>query len=279
MPLFRRVEGEYLGKVSSLRRLMPHLMPGRNESIVFFEQQFELTGTLAYLKRRAADPEGPHLTFFHVVLAALVRIFHERPQMNRFVVGRRLYQRKGIELSFAVKKKFHDEAPLTTVKITFEPTDTLEDVARRVEAAIGVGRGEAQTGTEKEMGFFTALPRSVLRFSMWLQGVLDYFNLLPGAMIRPDPLYASMFLANLGSVGIDAPFHHLYEYGTTPLFGTIGKIHKAPVVTPEGELAVRDVVKLRYSFDERIADGFYCARSLELFQRLVEAPEALERTV
>ncbi len=86
-----------------------------------------------------------------------------------------------------------------------------------------------------------------------------------------------MFLANLGSLGIDAAYHHLYEYGTVPLFGTIGRVKKAPVVDANGEVVVRDVLETRWTFDERIADGFYCARSLEMFRSMVEHPEQLER--
>jgi pyruvate/2-oxoglutarate dehydrogenase complex dihydrolipoamide acyltransferase (E2) component len=94
-------------------------------------------------------------------------------------------------------------------------------------------------------------------------------------MVREDPLYASVFLANLGSIGLEAPFHHLYEYGTVPLFAVIGRISKEPIVDADGALAVGQVVHLRYTLDERIADGFYCARSLELLRELLEHPERL----
>ncbi len=275
MPLFRRPEGTYLRDVHPLRKLMPHLMPGRNESIVYFEQELRVGKALAWLDARNARG-GPKLTFFHLVLAGVVRALAERPQMNRFVVGRRLYQRDAIELSFAVKKRMADDAPLTTVKIRFVPGDGVDNDAGRVDEAIGVGRGEAQTSSEKEVALVTKLPGFLVRLAFWLQRTLDGLNLLPAAMIRPDPMYASMFLANLGSVGLDAPFHHLYEYGTIPLFGVIGRIQKAPVVTAEGTLAVDDVVRLRWSFDERIADGFYCARSLDLFKAWLEDPSTLE---
>ncbi|MFN7134099.1 MAG: 2-oxo acid dehydrogenase subunit E2 [Myxococcales bacterium] len=273
MPLFRRGDGELVTGAPPLRVLMPHLMPGRNESAVYFAQQLRIAGTQAVLAARA--PGSARVGFFHVLLAALVRTLSERPLLNRFVVGRRLYQRRGIALSFAVKKAMSDSGALTTVKVRFDGTERLEAVASRVEAAVQEGRGERPTQSEREMNLVTRLPQPVLRLAMWAQRVLDGCNLLPDALTRDDPLYASAFVANLGSVGLDAPWHHLYEYGTVPLFMVIGRTHRAPVVEADGQLAVAEVVEVKYTLDERIADGFYCARSLERFRELVEDPALL----
>lgn len=254
---------------------MPFLMPTRTEAMVFFEQQIDLERTLAYIEARRA--RGDEINLFQIILAGLVRIFAARPQIHRFVAGRRLYQRRTIELSFSVKKAFSDEAKLTTVKVAFEPSDTLDDVARRVREAVGVGKGEPSTVSEKEMSVISRLPRFAVRGAMTAQRVLDYFNLLPSTMIANDPMYASMFVANLGSIGLDAAFHHLYEYGTIPLFAAIGRVHRAPVVTGDDQVQVRSVVDVRYTFDERITDGLYCARSLELLRGWIEDPTTLER--
>jgi hypothetical protein len=121
------------------------------------------------------------------------------------------------------------------------------------------------------------LPRFVVRLLVAAQRVLDYLNLLPGGTIRSDPLYASMFLANLGSVGIDAGYHHLYEHGTVPLFRVIGRVKKVPVVDNNGAVVARDLLETRWTFDECITDGFYCRRSQEIFRSMVEHPEHLER--
>ncbi|MFW6067157.1 MAG: 2-oxo acid dehydrogenase subunit E2 [Myxococcota bacterium] len=254
--------------------MMPHLMPTRSESVVFFEQQIDLSRTLPYLEERRA--RGEAITLFHVVLAGLVRVLATRPQLHRFVVGRRLYQRHTIELSFAVKKQFTEEARLTTVKVAFASTDTLDDVVRRVLEGVGTGKGDRDTTSEREMSVVTRLPRFAVRGLMAAQRALDYFNLLPASMVKNDPLYASMFVANLGSIGLDAAFHHLYEYGTVPLFAAIGRVHRAPVVTEGERLEAREVCRMRYTFDERIADGYYAARSLELLKGWVENPASLE---
>ena len=277
MPIFRRPDGDLLARAPTLRRLMPFLMPTRNEAVVYFEQQIEVAAAMELVSRLNAQRPGRRVTLFQVVLFALMRTFAARADLNRFVVGRRLYQRKRIELSFAVKKEKTDTGGLTTVKVAFDPGDTLETALDRIDARIGEGRGAKKLRSETEMDLVTMLPRFLVRFIMWAQRALDYVNLLPASMIDPDPLYASMFLANLGSVGLDSAYHHLYEYGTVPFFATMGRVQRAVVVDAGGAPAVREVVSLKYSFDERITDGLYCARSLDLVKGWLEDPAALER--
>jgi hypothetical protein len=277
MALFRRPDGDRVKDEGVTRRMMPFLMPRRNEAVVYFEQQIDVTNLLAFLERANAGLPEKKYTFFHAVLCGMARAMGARPKMNRFIVGHRLYQRKKMEFSFAVKKKLNDEAVMTIVKLPFEADDTLSSVRERIDAAINRGRDEKKTTSEKEMRLATMLPRFLLRFVLWLLRALDSFNLLPASMIEADELYTSIFIANLGSVGLEAPYHHLYEWGTAPLFGVIGRIAKTPVVDDKGQVVVRDMVTFRWSFDERIADGYYCARSLDIFKDLLMHPELLEQ--
>jgi hypothetical protein len=115
----------------------------------------------------------------------------------------------------------------------------------------------------------------VLRLGVRVVRRLDAWGLLPASFSADDPLYASAFVANLGSVGLDAAYHHLYEYGTIPIFVTLGRLHRAPLVRADGSLGIREVFTLRYTYDERIEDGFYAARALERLQALLETPAQL----
>jgi hypothetical protein len=89
-------------------------------------------------------------------------------------------------------------------------------------------------------------------------------------------MYASVFLANLGSLGLDAVYHHMYEWGNSPFFIVVGKRKKEPVVNDRGELEVQEVVDMNITLDERITDGVYFARTLEMLADLIENPEKLE---
>lgn len=275
MSIFRRAEGPLDDDVRGMRRMLPLLMPGRNEAVVLFEQIIDVTKTLAFIEERnRARPVK--VTLFQIVLAAMLRTFVERPDLNRFVVGGRLRRRAKIEFSFAVKRSMRDDAGLTTAKVSFEPDDDLDRVGERMYAQVREGKAGKKTTSDVEMDLITVLPTFLVRWLLALQRWLDERNLMPPSMIRADPLYASAVFANLGSVGLDSAYHHLFEYGTCPIFATVGKLKKGVVVGDDGAPVVRDVVSIKFSFDERITDGYYCARSLDLFQRYLEDPRLLD---
>lgn len=276
MPLFTRPDATRPRALNPLRRTMPILMPGRNEAAVYFEQRLELADTLAWLDAANADrPHDDRYKLFDLVLTAAVRTLALRPRLNRFVAGGRLWQRDHIALGFAVKPERSDHSGIRTVKQRFAPDITLPQLRAQVRDAIEQGRTGPESGPEQEMRLLTHLPVSIMRRLMRLQRTLDALGLIPAALLRDDPLYSSIMLANLGSIGLDAPYHHLFEYGTTSLFITLGTIKQAPVVLSDGQVAARPVIDLKYTLDERIADGFYCALSIELFQNLLLDPDTL----
>ena len=137
------------------------------------------------------------------------------------------------------------------------------------------GRGGAPSTSDREVHAILRLPvplrRLVMRSGRWLDSV----GLLPRAMIEADPMYASAFVANLGSVGLDAAYHHLFEHGTTPIFVTMGRLHLAPVVAADRSISAREIFELKYTFDERTEDGFYAARALGHLKELLEHPDTL----
>lgn len=58
---------------------------------------------------------------------------------------------------------------------------------------------------------------------------------------------------------------------------TIGTLHKAEVLMPDGTKEIRDVIDIGATLDERIADGFYFARSLKLIKHIFANPELLDQ--
>ncbi|MEZ5751297.1 MAG: 2-oxo acid dehydrogenase subunit E2 [Paracoccaceae bacterium] len=270
-----RPDGTRVPGLPPLRKIMPFIMPRRADAMVFFEQVFDLSATTAYLERWNADPSRPRLTLFHVYLAAVARTLHERPRLNRFIAGQRVYQRNAIELSVSVIKTKHDNAQLTVVKHAFDGTEGLAATRERVETLATTGRAAQKTASEKEVDLVTLLPRFVLNLLVRLQRFGDHWNLLPASLIRNDPLYASFMVTNLGSIGIDAAWHHLYEHGTLSIFAAMGKAQPMPFVNGDA-VEVRPGLIVRYAFDERVADGFYAARSLDLLRDLVQSPWRLE---
>lgn len=267
--LFTRPDGTLCRDVPPFRRIMPFIMKGRNESAVYFEQEIDLTNTLPFIERWNAAHPDRKASVFHVFTWAAVRAIATRPRLNRFVMGQKVWQRDGIWVSFSAKKKLEDGSPIVVLKRKFDPAATFEQTVNHIYGDVAEGRSDKASHVDKELGLFLRLPGPLLRLGVWILRWLDSWNLLPGSFIHPDPMYASIFVANLGSVRLEAAYHHLYEYGNCPFFAAVGR--KKTVVTPEGP---KTKCSIKYTFDERIEDGLYCAAGLEYLKEILENPEA-----
>jgi hypothetical protein len=271
-----RFDGTPSAGVHPVRRIMPFLMPTKNGAFVLFEQEVPTAPLVDFLREANRDrAEGRRITMFHCVLRALGVALAEFPRLNRYISGSRLYDRRGIWLAFSAKQRLERDAPLFTAKVEFRPGEPIGDFVDRVLGALGEGRSGKETATDREIKTFLRLPGPILRAAVRLQRVLDGWNVYPSKLLEGDPLYASAFVANLGSVGLDAAFHHLYEYGTIPIFATMGRVRRAPVVFENGSVGSREVFVMRYTYDERVEDGFYAARALERLAACLAEPASL----
>lgn len=278
MALKKRRDGTYLGDVPPLRRIMPYLMRTRTESLVYYPQRIEVEHLLDWLEdvnegRRQED----RVALFHVLLTAVARALMLRPEMNRFLVGRRTYQHKEISVTFIVKTAMDEDALETEVRLVFTGDETVEQVRDLAKSHVERKRHSASGADDKLVAFFSSWPRPLLNLVARTVQTLDYHNALPAALQDAIPLYTSVYLVNAGSIGIDPPFHHLYEFGSASIFASIGKLEKQPVVDEQGQVVARTCLNVVYTLDERVSEGFYFARTVEVFARLVARPELLEK--
>jgi hypothetical protein len=269
----QRPDGHLAAEVPGYRRFMPALMPTRNGSIVFFERVVEVEAAERFVAATRAAHPGLHPTLFHLVLWSLGRMFDRHPHLNRFVSGGCHYDRDGIWISFTVKTELSDDGELVEVKHLCDPTQPFADFVRDIESSVISARAGTEALADKELSLFLHLPPLLRRGVVLLAGLADDLNLLPRAFIAGDPFFASAFVTNLGSVGIDAAFHHLYDYGTIPLFCTFGLVHDG-IVARDGEPVVTRVASLKFSYDERVEDGLYAARALKYLCSVLEDPAA-----
>ena len=264
----RRPDATRVREASPVRLFMSFVSPRRNESLVYFAQDVDVEDALRFVEARSESlPPERRPTLFHLILRAIVRVLEERPRLNRFTAGGRLWQRDGVWITFSAKQRFDDDAPLLTVKRRFEPGESLDDMVERLLGGLGTARGGRKTTSDREMALLLRLPPWLARLLVRLVQGVDELGLLPRSVIDADPMHASVFVANLGSVGLEAGYHHLWEYGNIPLFCVVGRVKTGP----DG----RRVATFKWSFDERVEDGLYCARSLDRLQDLLSHPEKL----
>lgn len=272
--MFKRTDGTVIENLSPVRTIMPYLMRGRNESIVLHDMVLDVSRTQPWLQRFNESRQGEdRATLFHLYLWACARALHERPGLNRFVSGGRIYQRNEVSIAFAAKRAMSDHAAMVTVKLVFPKDEPFAECVARIRGSVREGRSDKERAVDKEVNLVTRLPGPILRLGVAAVRAVDNLNLLPHAMIENDPMYSSLFAANIGSVGLDEVTHHLYEYGTCSLFGVVGKVKKRLFIGDNDQPVVREGLKIRWSFDERINDGLYCASSLDNARRVIEDPE------
>ncbi len=256
-------------ELPNYRRILAHITPDRDHAAIYFEQNLDLSRTLPWLEAER-ERTGKKISFLHLFLAATGRILNKRPQLNRYCKGWRIYQRDGVTITISVKKSLEDGAKIVMLKVPITIDDTPESIHDKVVAMVGKGRS-GDTHDEKETAFFLKVPNLILSRLVKLVMWLDRFHLLPGFFVDPDPMFTSMVCANLGSIGLEPGYHHLYEYGNSPFFATIGAIADGPVAV-DGQLVVRPKVRILYTFDERIDDALACALSLAGQREMIENP-------
>ena len=193
-------------------------------------------------------------------IAAYVRAIAELPALNRFVVGRRVYARNNIEVVLTVKRSLAINATETTIKVEFDPTDTIFDVYRKMNEEIEkIKTSDEENGTEEFANKFAKMPRFLIRFIIWLLNVGDYFGLLPKKLLDVSPFHGSMIITDLGSLGIGPIYHHIYNFGTLPVFISFGAKRKAVELDRNGVPVERKYVDGKFVMDERTVDGHYYA--------------------
>jgi hypothetical protein len=251
------------------RAVMGQIMRTRNESVVYFDVYVDADA----LERYVDDAQALFpVDITHCFVAACFISLAQNPSMNRFSSGHRLYERNHQAISFSMKRKqFDKQAKLATVKVKLEPGDTFRGLCERLDEEIAVERSDTRTYQDKEFNLFTAMPRPLFRAGVTLLRALDYYNFLPAQFIKNDPLFTSIFIANLGSLHMGAGFHHLYEWGNCPLFMMVGKIEARPTVV-DGEVVARRMIHIRWSYDERIDDGLSARFGIDGVNRVLENP-------
>ncbi len=277
-----RPDGKKVQQAHALNALMPYMMNGRNQSAVYYDKDIDVEAALLYVRAKNASlgpkheiPEQERFSLFALVLAALVRTIAIRPGLNRFIHGRALYQRNEIAISFVVKQTMTEAAPEGSAKVYFKPEDDLDAVTLKVNKAIAYVREVGEGGDGEEIAKLAHRIPGAKALVIGLYKILDRFNLAPGSLLRVDPFYATLFFANLGSIGLDTPFHHLYEWGNASFFVVMGKLTQKD--SHRGLAGARHHhINFKVTLDERISDGLYFARSAAIFYRLLSSPELLD---
>lgn len=271
-----RKEGRLLRSLPAFAKFVPFIMPTRNDACNQYEESFEVSDVDRRLRKLRVDGYKG-IGILHFIIAAYIRGVSMLPGMNRFVVGRRIYARDNIEVVMTVKRSLAIDATETTIKVVFEPTDTIFDVYRKMSEKIDeIKTVEGNNNTEDVAEAMCKAPRFLLRFALTILRIMDYFGWLPQSLLDASPFHGSMIITDLGSLRIDPIYHHIYNFGTLPVFISFGAKRHAYELDRHGNMVDRKYVDCKFVMDERTVDGHYYAQFLRAFRYICQHPEIVE---
>ena len=267
---FRRVR-----KIAPYNRLIPYIMETRNTSQNFIFDSISMEKIDKYIRKKQ-DEGLTNLTLMHVIIAAYCRACSQRPAINRFIRGQKIYTRKKVEVALVVKKEMSLESPDTVIKVILDPASTIEDVYNAFNEKIEGYRNHPNSGFDKLAKVLNFIPGILLRWTIRAIRFFDYLGLLPRWLTKLSPFHGSLFITSMGSLGIPPIVHHLYDFGTVPVFIAFGSKQRDFKVRADGSVYKHSYVDITYNLDERICDGYYYASAMKVIRGIYKNPEVLD---
>lgn len=271
-------EGRRVKSLPPMSYVIPYIMKTRNTSMNYIKDAIDIDKAEAYIRQKRR--EG--LTSFgmlHIFLAVYARTVSQKPGINRYIRGQRIYTRDHIEVMMTIKKEMTLESPDTCIKFYMQPDDTAETIYRRFNKLVEENKAKSGSGEsdfDSTARILTYIPGIFLRFTVGFLRFIDYFGLLPRFLTHVSPFHGSLAITSMGSLGIPPIYHHLYDFGNIPVFISYGAKRKEYEIDRDGNTVTRRYVDIAVVTDERICDGFYFASALKYMRTLFNNPQLLD---
>lgn len=269
-----RYDGWRVRNVDAVFSVIPYFLRTRMDAQNYFEQRIPIDHIETFIREHKEDIPG--LSIMHVVIASMIRLVSQRPYLNRFIMWNKIFARNYINFSIVIKRSLSDEGEETLIKPYFQPTDTLQDVSRKILEEQNKNQKAGQQNSSdlisKILGY---LPDWLMRVVVFTLLWLDKVGLLPRFIEQASPWHCSLFLTNIGSIGVESIYHHLYEFGNCSIFLAMGKKSQRHTVNKAGDVKGYKSILLKYVMDERICDGWYYASSMRMLDRILMNPSVL----
>lgn len=269
-----RKDGKLLRKIDSMHYIMPLMYPNRCDNEANMNFTIDLTKANDYLKKKNEGNTEYKYNLFQLVLTAMLKTIALRPKMNYFIANGNMYERNALTAAFTVKKIFSDKGGEALARINAKDDDNIDTIHNEIFRQVSFCRSDEKDQSTASMDIIQKIPGKHIigAVARWL----DKHGWMPASIIATDPYYCSVVLTNLGSLKLDSGYHHMTNWGTNSVFCVIGIMKKRPFYDDEGNVTMRESVNISLTIDERIADGYYYAKTVRLFQHLLENPELLE---
>ena len=270
---FRDRKDGSMVRISGFDKFLYLLKPRRSEAEVYISKKIDVSDLVKYMEKKKKDNE--EITYFHLFSTAVAKLVYNKPYLNRFIMGSNKYERNEVTLSFVAKTKFEDDAKELLKVIKIEDDDNVDTISKKIFGSVRKIRSNEISHTDDFVNSLGKLPGVVMSIIVWFVKKLDRFDLLPKSLTENSIYHSSVLISNLGSIHCDGIYHNLTNFGTNSILLTIGEIKEEACVI-DGKIDKRYICDFGITLDERIADGVYFAKSLNLLEYILNNPSMLE---
>lgn len=275
-----RKDAQRIKNISGMSQIMIDLKPSRSVSDVYINQEMDVTNLCKYVEKQ--KQAGKEITYFHAFVTAIGKVIYNRPLLNRFVANRHVYEHNDVVISFVAKIAFEDSAEEMMILLKIDPNDNLESISKKIKDKVSSIRNSkkvSKRGANSAIDILGKLPNIIRVPVVGLLKWTDKVGILPSSLVEDNIYYSSMIVSNLGSIGCGAIFHNLTDFGTCSSLATMGEIAPKIIFDEKGNKIIKKICPFGINLDERIADGYYFAKSLQMIQYIFDNPELLEGDV
>ncbi len=271
-----RPDGRKLGKkIDPIVRFTPYIMTRHSDAQVMTTIYADAKSMSEYIHKKR--DEGYKISHLSILIAAFLRTVCEFPELNRFVVGKGLYTRNELTVTFVtIKGHNRNNIEEAELKCFFDPRDTIYVVSEKLNKGIAFLRSQNNSDATVKIAnalltvpFFTAFVVDILK-------LMDRFGILPKAIIDASPFHSSLIITNMASIKMNSVYHHIYDFGTNSIFLGLGRRTLQMKMDSDGNLTARKVYPIGAVIDERIMGGAQYGMALQTMTNFILHPELLE---
>lgn len=275
-----RKDAKKVRNIDGLHNVMIDIKPERCDSDVYMNKEIDITKLIKYVEKYKKEHPDNKITYFHAFAMAFAKTIYNKPLLNRFVANRTFYDRNDVIIAFVAKIAFEEDSEEVMINIKVDKDDnifTLRDkITKRVAKIRNSKKGEKKENTNNIVDVVGKLPKLIRMIVTGALKFLDKHGWLPESITKDNLYYSSVILSNLGNFKIGSIYHNIVNFGTSSIIATMGMIHKSKVIDKDGKEKIIDVCDFGVNMDERIADGYYFAKSIKVLEYILDNPELLE---
>ncbi len=275
-----RKDAKKVRNLDGLHNVMIDIKPERCDSDVYMNKEIDITNLIKYVEKYKKEHPDNKITYFHAFTMAFAKTIYNKPLLNRFIANRTFYDRNDVIIAFVAKIAFEEDSEEVMINIKVDKDDTIftlrDKITKRVNKIRNSKKGDKKENTNNIVDVVGKMPKLIRMIVTGTLKFLDKHGWLPESITKDNLYYSSVILSNLGNFKIGSIYHNIVNFGTSSIIATMGQIHKSKIIDENGKEKIIDVCDFGVNMDERIADGYYFAKSIKLLEYILDNPKLLE---